>query len=38
MDVRGVETVLELVGKIGGIIEDMPSFKNYFIHIGFPDN
>jgi hypothetical protein len=38
MDVQGVETVLELVGKIGGIIGDMAAFKNYFIHVGFPDN
>ena len=38
MDVHGVKNVLELVGKIGGIIGDMLSFKNYFIHVGFPDN
>ncbi len=38
MDVQGVENVLKLIGKIGGIIRDMPSFKNYFIHVGFPDN
>ena len=38
MDVHGVKNVLELVGKIGGIIGGMLSFKNYFIHVGFPDN
>ena len=38
MDVHGVENVLALVGKIGGIIGDMSSFKNYFIYVGFPDN
>ncbi len=38
MDVHGVENVLALVGKIAGIIGDMSSFKNYFIHGGFPDN
>jgi hypothetical protein len=36
MDVQGVDTVLKLVGNIGGIIGDMPLFKNYFIHVGFP--
>jgi len=36
MDVQGVETVV--VAKIGEIIGDMPTFKNYFIHVGFPDN
>jgi hypothetical protein len=38
MDVHGVENVLALVGKIAGIIGDIPMFKNYFIHVGFPDN
>ena len=38
MDVQGVETVIKLVAKIGEIIGDMPTFKNYFIHIGIPDN
>ena len=38
MDVHGVENVFEHVGKIGGIIGDMPSFKNYFIHVVFSDN
>mgnify|MGYP006203868831 CR=1 FL=1 len=38
MDVQGVETVIELVAKIGEIIGDMPTFNNYFIHVGFPDN
>ena len=38
-DARGkYKNVLELVGKIGGIIGDMLQFKNYFIHVGFPDN
>jgi hypothetical protein len=38
MDVHGVENVLALVGKIAGIIGDIPMFQNYFIHVGFPDN
>jgi len=38
MDVHGVENVLELFGKIGGIIRDIESYKNNFIHVGFPDN
>ena len=38
MDVNGVDTVFELVNKINAIIADMPSFKGYFIHVGFPDN
>ncbi len=32
MDVHGVENVLELVGKIGGIVSDMSSFKNYLVN------
>jgi hypothetical protein len=38
MEITGVDNVLELVNKMNAIIGDMPSFKRYFIHIGFPDN
>jgi len=38
MDVQGVNTVIELVAKIGDIIGDIESYKKYFIHVGFPDN
>ena len=32
MDVHGVDN------KINTIVGNMPSFKRYFIHVGFPDN
>ena len=38
MDVYGVDTVFDVVNKIHTIVGEMPSFKRYFIHIGFPDN
>ena len=38
MDVHGVDTVFDLVNKINKIVGNMPSFKRYFIHVGFPDN
>ena len=38
MNVQGVNTVLELVAKIGDIIGDIELYKNYFIYVGFPDN
>ncbi len=38
MDVYGVNTVFNLVNKINAIVREMPSFKRYFIHVGFPDN
>ncbi len=38
MDVHGVDTVFDLVNKINTIVGNMPSFKRYFIHVGFPDN
>jgi hypothetical protein len=38
MDVHGVDTVFDLVNKINIIIGGMPSFKRYFLHVGFNDN
>ena len=38
MDVYGVDTVFNMVNKIHTIVGEMPSFKHYFIHVGFPDN
>ena len=38
MDVNGVDTVFDLVNKINNIIGGMPSFKRYFLHVGFNDN
>ena len=38
MDVYGVDTVFNMVNKIHTIVGEMPSFKRYFIHVGFPDN
>jgi hypothetical protein len=38
MDVYGVDTVFDLVNKINTIIGGLPSFKRYFLHVGFPDN
>ena len=34
----GVDTVFDMVNKIHTIVGEMPSFKRYFIHVGFPDN
>jgi hypothetical protein len=38
MDVYGVDTVFDLVNKINTIIGGLPLFKQYFLHVGFPDN
>jgi hypothetical protein len=38
MDVYGIDTVFDMVNKIHTIVGQMPSFKRYFIHVGFPDN
>ena len=38
MDAQGVDTMFDLVNKINTIVGNMPSFKRYFIHVGFPDN
>ncbi len=38
MNVYGVDTVFDLFNKIHTIVGEMPSFKRYFIHVGFPDN
>ena len=38
MDVYGVDTVFDLVNKINTIVGGLPSFKRYFLHVGFPDN
>jgi hypothetical protein len=38
MDVHWVDTVFDLVNKINTIVGNMPSFKRYFFHVGFPDN
>ncbi len=38
MDVNGVDNVFDLVNKIYNIIGGMPSYKRYFLHVGFPDN
>jgi hypothetical protein len=37
MDVHGMDTVFDLINK-NTIVGNMPSFKRYFIHVGFPDN
>jgi hypothetical protein len=34
----GVDDKFALVNKINNIIGLIPSFKQYFLHIGFPDN
>ena len=38
MGINGVDNVFQLVNKINVIIGGMPSFKRYFLHVGFPDN
>ena len=38
MEIDGVNNVFQLVNKINVIIGWMPSFKRYFLHVGFPDN
>jgi hypothetical protein len=38
MEINGVDNVFQLVNKINVIIGGMPSFKSYFLHVGFPDN
>lgn len=38
MEINGVNSVFQLVNKINVIIGGMPSFKRYFLHVGFPDN
>ena len=38
MEINGVDNVFQLVNKINVIIGGMPSFKRYFLHVGFPDN
>ena len=38
MDVHGVDTVFDLVNKINTIVGNMPSFKHYFMHVGFLGN
>jgi hypothetical protein len=38
IDQIGVENEYGLVNKINNIIGSIPSFKRYFIHVGFPDN
>jgi hypothetical protein len=38
MEINGVDSVFQLVHRINVIIGGMPSFKRYFIHVGFPDN
>jgi hypothetical protein len=38
MEINGVDSVFQLVNKINVIIGGMPSFKRYFLHLGFPDN
>ena len=38
MEINGVDNVFQLVNKINVIIGGMPSFKRYFLHMGFPDN
>jgi hypothetical protein len=38
MEIDWVDNVFHLVNKINVIIGGMPSFKRYFLHVGFPDN
>jgi hypothetical protein len=38
MESNGVAIVFQLVNNINGIIGGMPSFKRYFLHVGFLDN
>ncbi len=38
MEINGLDSVFQLVHRINVIIGGMPSFKRYFIHVGFPDN
>ncbi len=38
MEINGVDNVFQLVNKINVIIGGMPSFKRYFLHVGFLDN
>ncbi len=38
MESNGVDSVFQLVHRINAIIGGMPSFKQYFLPIGFPDN
>ena len=33
-----VDDEFALVNKINNIIRSIPSFKQYFLHVGFPDN
>jgi hypothetical protein len=35
MKINGVDSVFQLVNKINVIIRGMPSFKRYFLHVGF---
>jgi hypothetical protein len=37
-DYIGVDDKFALVNKINQIIGSIPSFKQYFLHVGFPDN
>ena len=38
MEINGVNSVYQLVNKINTIIGGLPLFKQYFLHVGFPDN
>jgi hypothetical protein len=38
MDVFGADDVHARVARIDGNIGNMHLFKQYFIHVGFPDN
>jgi hypothetical protein len=38
LDHIGVDDEFALVNKINNIIVSIPSFKPYFLHVGFPDN
>jgi len=37
-DFIGVDNELALSNKIDTIIGSIPSYKKYFLHVGFPDN
>jgi hypothetical protein len=38
METEGADDVFGLVNKLNNIIGAIPSFKRYFIHVGFPNN
>ncbi len=38
MEINGMNAVYQLVNKINTIIGGLPLFKQYFLHVGFPDN